>query len=261
MRLVGVIVCALLVALLSSAPSGEQAATTLRSELAGESVRLSLPTGEPKGLVVWFHGQGGNVNDRIDGPFLSALRRDGWAIASSNFHAQSWGNPASTEDAALLLAWAEERTGMRPALWVSGSMGGAVSLNAMLHGVPAPPCWYGVKPAIALTRMQAVPGAPGFIRTAFGGPVPPERNPAANVDALPVGTRYRVVTSPEDRWLAYEENAGLLVRMLRSRGAEVSQLSVTGHHDDPSHWNAADLLAFADSCLADARDRAAAAGG
>ena len=260
MRLLGVMVCALLVALLSCAPSGERAGTTVRSELAGESVRLTLPTGDPKGLVVWFHGQGGNVNDRIDGPFLSALRRDGWAIASSNFHAQSWGNPASTQDAQLLLEWAEEHTGMRPSLWVSGSMGGAVSLNAMLHGVPPPPCWYGVKPAIALTRMQAVPGAPGFIRTAFGGPVPPERDPAANLHTLPVETRYRVVSSKQDRWLDYEENAGPLVRTLARRGADVSELSVQGHHDDPSHWNAGDLVGFANSCLGDGTSRAAARG-
>lgn len=249
MRVTGVLVCALLVALLSCAPTGEQVGATVRSELAGESVRLTLPTGDPKGLVVWFHGQGGNVNDRIDGPFLSALRRDGWAIASSNFHAQSWGNPASTNDAALLLKWADKQIGMRPTLWVSGSMGGAVSLNAMLHGVPAPPCWYGVKPAIALTQMQAVPGGPGFIRTAFGGPVPPERNPVANLHALPVQTRYRVVSSKQDRWIDYDENAGLLVRSLAARGARVSELTASGLHDDPSHWNAADLVAFADSCL------------
>ncbi len=251
MRLMGVVVVALLVALLLSAPSGERAGTTVRSELAGESVRLTLPTGEPKGLVVWFHGQGGNVNDRIDGPFLSALRRDGWAIASSNFHSQSWGNPASTEDAALLLKWADEHTGMDPAVWVSGSMGGAVSLNAMLHGVPPPPCWYGVKPAIALNRMQAVPGAPGFIRAAFGGPVPQDRDPVANLDVLPLDTRYRVVSSKEDQWLAYDENAGPLISTLVSRGAEISELRVTGRHDDPSHWNAADLVAFANTCLGD----------
>jgi hypothetical protein len=261
MRLMGVVVVALLVALLSSAPSGEQAGTTVRSELAGESVRLTLPTGEPKGLVVWFHGQGGNVNDRIDGPFLSALRRDGWAIASSNFHAQSWGNPASTEDAALLLQWAREHTGMHPALWVSGSMGGAVSLNAMLHGVPPPPCWYGVKPAIALTRMQAVPGAPGFIRDAFGGPVPQDRNPVANLDVLPLQTRYRVVSSKDDQWLDYHENAGSLISTLGARGADVTELSVQGRHDDPSHWNAPDLVTFANTCLDADPSPAAADGG
>ena len=261
MRVVGVMVCALLLALLSCAPTGERVGMTVRSELAGESVRLTLPTGDAKGVVVWFHGQGGNVNDKIDGPFLSALRRDGWAIASSNFHAQSWGNPASTKDTALLLRWTEKHTGMLPSLWVSGSMGGAVSLNAMLHGVPAPPCWYGVKPAIALTRMQEVPGGPGFIRTAFDGPVPPERNPVANLDALPVQTRYRVVASKQDRWLDYRENAGLLMRTLATRGAEVSELPVRGHHSDPSHWNAADLLAFANSCLDDDTTRLAADGG
>lgn len=229
---------------------GEKGPTTIRSTLAGQSVRLSMPSPEPKGLVIWFHGQGGNVNDRVDGPWLDALRRDGWAVASSEFHSQSWGNPASTKDTRLLVKWAEKQAGVPARVWVSGSMGASIALNAMTHGVKAPTCWYGVKPALDLTRMQDVPGGPGYIRKAYGGgPVPGDRNPIANVGRLPAETRYRVVSSKQDEWVAYDDNTRPLVDQLRARGADVSLLDVKGGHADPSHWNARDLVSYAASCV------------
>ncbi len=250
MRTVVVALLVVLIVALTTGASGEKAGSVLRGELAGQSVRLTLPTGDgkPKGLVVWFHGQGGNVNDRADGPFLEALRRDGWAIAASDFHAESWGNPASTEDARLLTEWAEGEADVPTVLWVSGSMGGAVSLNAMTHGVTPPPCWYGVKPAIALTEMDEVPGGPRYINSAFGGRVPDDRDPVANVDRLPMETRYRIIASEEDQLVLFRENAEPLARGLAARGADVTGLYATGTHDDPSHFNATDVVDYANSC-------------
>lgn len=248
-RVAIVAVLAGLLAIFTTGASGEKPGQVVRSSLAGESVRLTYPTGEPKGLAIWFHGQGGNVNDRIDGPFLSALRRDGWVIASSNFHAQSWGNEASTEDTRLLVEWAQDKTGLPVTLWVSGSMGGSVSLNALTHDVAAPACWYGVKPAINLRGMQNVPTAPRFIGLAYGGNIPPDRNPVDNVDSLPLDVRYRVVASPDDQWVPLAENAGTLASQLDARGADITYLPAEGPHEDPSHWNADDLVDFADSCL------------
>ena len=240
--------------LLTTAPTGEQAGKVVRSSLNGEAARLTLPTGagKPKGLVIWFHGQGGNVNDRIDGPFLSALSRDGFAVASSDFHLQSWGNEASTDDTIRLIKWAEGQVDVPVSLWVSGSMGGAISLNALNHGAAAPACWYGVKPAISLNHMEAVPTGTRYISLAFDGTVPDDRNPVQNFDSLPSDVRYRVVASPGDHWVPIDQNGGALVSSLDKRGVEVSYLAATGEHEDPSHWNAADLVDFADSCVGDA---------
>jgi hypothetical protein len=47
----------------------------------------------------------------------------------------------------------------------------------------------------------------------------------------------------------YDENTRPLVRKLSARGADVSLLTVDGLHDDPSHFNARDLVAYANSCL------------
>ncbi|MGA8255491.1 MAG: hypothetical protein WB767_02855 [Nocardioides sp.] len=250
MRLAIVAIIAALLVSVTQGPTGEVPGRVIRSELAGESVRLTLPTGTgaPKGLVVWFHGQGGNVNDRIDGPFVGALVRDGYAVASSDFHLQSWGNADSTDDATRLVEWAEQQIDVPVSLWVSGSMGGAVSLNALIHGVEPPECWYGVKPAISLTKMDAVPTANRFIDEAFGGEVPLDRNPIRNVDRLPAEVRYRVVASPDDTWVPMGQNAGVLVTGLEQQGVEATYLLASGPHEDPSHWNSADLLEFAESC-------------
>ncbi|MDO9457312.1 S9 family peptidase [Nocardioides sp.] len=252
-RLLVVALIALLLVGATSGASGEKAGGVIRGELDGQQVRVTLPTGDakPRGLAIYFHGQGGSVDDRIDGPWLGGLLRSGWAVASSTFHDESWGNEASTEDVKLLTEWAEDKAGVRTSLWVTGSMGGAVSLNAMLHGAEPPPCWYGVKPAIALTEMDRVAGARRFIAEAYGGPVPEDRNPVRHIDDLPDDTRYRVVASPDDELVELRDNAGALISQLTGRGLDITYHLVTGPHEDPSHFDPIDLVAFGDFCLGD----------
>ncbi len=230
----------------AEAPTGE----VIRSTLKAQDVRLSIPpTTDPKGVAIFFHGQTGGVDNRMDEPWLQGLVRSGWIVASSDFHTASWGNELSTEDTALLAEWAEKETGEPVRLFISGSMGATVSLNAMTHGVEAPACWYGVKPAVDPTKMKAVPGARRLIKEAFNGePVPPERIPVLNTDKFSTDTRYRLVASVNDEWVRFDENAGLLAERLEERGAEVSILSVTGTHDDPLHFNVGDLVDFAATC-------------
>ena len=230
----------------AEAPTG----SVIYGRVKAQDVRLSMPpTHDPKGIAIYFHGQNGGVDNRMDEPWLQSLVRSGWIVASSDFHTDSWGNEASTDDTENLIAWAEDQTDGQPIrLYVSGSMGASVSLNAMTHGSSAPPCWYGVKPAVDLTAMDNVPGADRIIHEAFGGEPPYDRNPVNTIDQMPTQTRYRMVTSPEDTWVRLSENAGRLADGLEARGADVSILTVHGTHDDPSHFDAEDLVTFAESC-------------
>lgn len=245
------VVLTLVLVPLTSGEAGEVPGSDVRSELDGQSVRLSMPGSgiEPKGLVMWFHGQGGDVDIRMDDPFLDTLRRDGWVVASSDFHDEAWGNPASTRDVQLLADWAREETGLEPTVFVAGSMGGAVSLNAMRLGEVQPDCWYGVRPAIALDDMENVPGARRFIGEAFGGKPPDELDPVQNLDELPTDVRYRVIASRDDKEVLFDENTEPLVEKLVGGDAEVSLESVSGGHQDESHFNGRDLRSFANSCL------------
>lgn len=250
-RPLALVLAAAFVLATATATADAPVGSVVYGRVQGQDVRLSMPpTDSPVGIAVFFHGQNGGVDNRMDEPWLQSLVQAGWIVAASDFHTDSWGNEASTVDTENLLAWAEEETGGVPVrLYVSGSMGGAVSVNAMVHGTdPAPPCWYGVKPALDLTRMQNVPGGVRIIREAYGGDVPFDRNPVNVVDQLPLETRYRMVTSPDDTWVRESENTGRVAAELQQRGADVSVLTVSGTHDDPSHFDIDDLLGFAASC-------------
>ena len=75
-----------LLVLLTTGASGEHPAEQVRGNLDGQRVRVNLPpTTEPKGVAIFFHGQGSNYNHKMDGTWLDALRRDGWVVASSMF--------------------------------------------------------------------------------------------------------------------------------------------------------------------------------
>jgi hypothetical protein len=65
---------------------------------------------------------------------------------------------------------------------------------------------------------------------------------------MPTRTRYRMVTSPEDTWVRESQNTGPLAGGLQARGADVTVFTVHGPHDDPSHFDVDDLLAFAAGC-------------
>jgi hypothetical protein len=250
-RPVAIVAAVILVVATATATADAPTGSVVYGRVQAQDVRLSMPpTHEPKGIAVFFHGQNGGVDNRMDEPWLQALVRSGWVVASSDFHTDSWGNEASTEDTENLIAWATKETdGLPVRLYISGSMGGAVSINSMVHGTdPEPPCWYGVKPALDLTKMQNVPGGTRIIKEAFGGAVPDDRNPVNAIDKLPTSTRYRFVTSPEDTWVTEADNTGVLAAGLQARGAEVSVFTVHGTHDDPSHFDNQDLLTFAASC-------------
>lgn len=222
---------------------------TIRATLDSETVRLDLPTsGDTQHVAVWFHGQGADENARMNEPWLNTLRAEGWAVASSTFHRTPWGNAAGVRDTEALLSWVQAQTGQSPTLWVAGSMGASVSLNAITHGDIAPPtCWYGTMPVVDLTSVSAVPNADEEIAVAWPDGIPDGWNPIDEADALP-GIRYRVLASPDDTWVPAVANGEALVNALAARGLDVELRTVQGEHGDPSHFDAADLDAFAESC-------------
>jgi len=148
---------------------------TVRTEIEGQRLRLDLPTsGDVEHVAIWFHGQGADENARMNEPWLNALRADGWAVASSQFHTSSWGSGASVDDTISLTEWMRTETGVTPTLWIAGSMGGAVSLNTMIHTDVEPECWYGTMPVVDLDSVSEVPGATDEITAVWGDAVPSE---------------------------------------------------------------------------------------
>lgn len=242
-----VLVCAALL-LAGCAPANADGDRTITDTVGGQAVRIDLPTGDPVAVALWFHGQGGDVETRMNEDWLNSLRADGWAVASSDLHGNAWGNPASVADAAALAQWAEDQADVEVRLLVAGSMGGLTSLNALIDGKVSAACWYGTMPVADLDAIGQVPDAAVQVREAYEGASPDFSNPATGLADLPAVTRYHVVASPQDTWVPAREHADVLVAALQAVGAEVTRTDASGEHGDPSHFDPADLSAFADSC-------------
>lgn len=150
---------------------------TLTGVLDGQRVRLDMATSQHTvGLAVWFHGQRGDVDSYMGSGWLDSIRSQGWAVASSDLHGASWGDPEAVQDARELVRWATEHAHADVGLLVAGSMGGLASLNALIDGAVSSPCWFGTEAVVDVTSVSAVPESTAEIQRVYGGP-PPELEP------------------------------------------------------------------------------------
>ena len=240
MRYIAALLCLFLAGCQNSSADGD---LTRYANLGdGNTARLDMPEGPLQRVAVWFHGQNGDENTRMNEDWLNTLRDHGWAVAAAEFHGSSWGNPESVTDTESLTAWIREQTGMAPSLWIAGSMGAAVSLNALINTDPDPACWYGAMPVVDLATVSNVPAADEQIAEAWNG------NPQNPDLSLLPNIRYRVLGSPDDDWVPANLNGEALVNALRERGRDATYRAVSGEHGDASHFDARDLQAFADTC-------------
>lgn len=119
------------------------------------------PQGETRDVVVYFHGNGGNLNR--DGAYAEALARDGHGLMMTSYRGYS-GNPGKPTEAGLFadadafVALARQRLPAGGKLYVFGhSLGGAVALSGASHWPVAGVATLGTFGAIS-------DFAPGWIR-------------------------------------------------------------------------------------------------
>jgi alpha-beta hydrolase superfamily lysophospholipase len=129
----------------------------------------------------------------MNAPWLNAVRAKGWAVASSDYHLNAWGNARAVADVKALVAWTEKESGHGAKIFIAASMGSVNSLNAMLDGGVAPKCWYGVSPIVDLTTIGAVPNAATEIEAAYGSNLAAASNPATRMAGLPTNTKFRIL--------------------------------------------------------------------
>ena len=231
-------------------PANADGERTIMAKLNGQTVRIDLPTGgTPVGTALYFHGQGGDANGRMNASWLNSIRARGWAVASSDYHRSAWGNAAAVQDTKDLMAWAQEKSGQPVRLFIAASMGSTTSLNTLIDGA-SPSCWYGVDPVVDLSTVGSVHNSAQQIAEAYAGVLLSSGNPAAHLAALPLTTRYRIVASPGDTMVPAASNANSLEAYLSTAGFTVSSMTVSGEHGDASHFNGRDLAAFAVGCTA-----------
>lgn len=204
---------------------------TTRAVIDGQDVRIDAPTtGGTEAVAVWLHGHGGDVDTRMNEPWLNALREKGWSIASGDLGGgTAWGDTEAVDAAKDLVQWAEQYGPVR--LIIAGSMGAVTALNANLDA----PCWYAVMPVYDLNTVNNVPGASGDLAAGV------RDNP---VDTPPPSGVWRVVLSDKDTWVPADRNGRLLAER-----TDATMLEASGEHGDPSHFNSEDLARFAEGCV------------
>ena len=225
-------------------------ARTSGAVLNGQNVRIDLPTGAAAvGVALWFPEQEGTADTRMNESWLNAIRADGWAVASSDYHGNSWGNASAVQDTRDLIAWAQEQSGQPVRMFVAASMGATTSLNTLIGGA-SPSCWYGAGPVVDLNTIGALQGSANEIAAAYSGASSAAGNPAGRLAALPPTTKYRIIASAGDTLVPALVNGDTLEAYLATSGYNVTSRTATGQHGDPSHFSDEDLRTFARGCVA-----------
>jgi hypothetical protein len=228
---------------------------------------LRLPTSQPALLVeadhptdrvvIYVHGAGENASTALSDPLkagiFAALLAHGYSIATDTAQGENWGNIFSIRDY-LRLVRTLRRRGLTRVYVVAQSMGGLDGIGMLPYLRPV--AWAGIYPACNLRSMYertaadiaSITTQPSFqaeIRTAYG----PDLTHALDSESpLTVpsdvkGMRMIFWASPQDTVVPMAANTDLCAAEARRRGADVTVVTTTGNHGDPSNFQPAQLLA------------------
>ena len=210
-------------------------------------------------LAVYLHGRNGTADDRADTSWLTTLNDAGWVVAGGEVHGNHWGGPAAVRGLSELVAVAGRFTAAPVLLLIGGSMGALAALNWIRFGGRRVDGAYLVQPCCGLTdRWENDDDHRPEIEASYAsptGPVTEERlrrwDPLRADPTDFTAARYRFVSSDGDRLIRPGRHARPMAALLAAAGPrENSTLEVSGDHGDPSHFDPADLAAFADRCRA-----------
>lgn len=231
---------------------------------SGQAAVILLPdsynavTGAP--LIMFQHGSGDTQLALTTSPIATqdactqALLDAGYIIAISNAYGNNWGNDNGVAANNELYAYmAANYTITRVCAW-SQSMGGLAGLNGVLDGTIPYKGWLGSYPVCNLWWMYTngwnhvidaaygINGTPYAVATAGHDPV----LHAANTYN---GLRMRFYASAGDISVSKTDNSDQMAALVTGHATECDVVACTGTHGDPSHFQAADYLAFFNRCI------------
>lgn len=236
----------------SSQPPPVQLPGTLeRFAAGGTPAALYLPDGDPRGVLIYHHGAGEDLDDLLarqrDGSLVDRVLEAGWAVAASQAHGDHWGNQASVDANAALWEAVDQRLDVDDVVLLAHSMGGLSSLSCVVAGcVPDVDGWIGIYPLVdprTMAQSSIAAGAVPAIEEAHGGEPPTRLIPLENVDLL-VDVPMLVWASPDDEVVPMEHNAAELARRVEAAGGDADLRVAQGGHGHPSHYDIDAVLAF-----------------
>ncbi len=211
-------------------------------------------------LCIYFHGTGENhdsfLGDANEKTVVDELLNRGYAIVSSDFHGDNWGNQDALNDLQSLILDLSNRISITSIVAIGQSMGAVASLNAihkLLYPISA---WVGIYPVCSLADQYAfVAGHTTQINTAYG--IPGSGTYAAQTagfDPLLAeadkfsGVPMLFFASEGDTLVRKAQNTDALVSHLASY-AQTQVVVHTGDHGDASAFQPTAVADFFDISL------------
>ncbi len=213
--------------------------------LHGQGVVIATPAQKSTRAVLFLHGAGQNsrslFTDPVRKPAADALLAAGYAVAASDANLDSWGSPAAV-NAHLDLAAELRRRGYTDLYVLAESMGG-LSLPGVVAGVRAVAAgaWYPVCDLGSVIRAGRFDQS---IAAAYGGSLQPPAGLSPVTFAAQPSLRLAIWASPGDTVVPKAQNADVCASQARAAGIQVTEVTTTGDHGDPSNIQPANLVQF-----------------
>jgi hypothetical protein len=233
----------------------------------GQDIRLLVSNNTPVSgsypLVIYFHDHGDDeteVGDTADARIgvIRALLAHGYIVASTNAHSDSgadaWGNDDCLADYEHLYDYCTGEYNISRVMALAEGTGGIAGLLSVAGGAIPFTGWCGIAPACDLDDMATLDWL-SEIETAYGITYPPSwetatagHNPVAlDGDLFPL--RMRFYASNSDVPIDRPSNTDVMHDVVAAYAIEHEVVACTGTHDDPSHFDPLDVVAFFERCV------------
>lgn len=199
---------------------------------------------QPRGLVIYLHGFGGNhesLQSADQAGIADRLVADGYVVAASDAHFDAFGNAESQQAYVDLARELRDRYSTSRTFLLAESMGTVAALQIVAHDQI--PDLVGMVAISGLTDLDTVAGTEfePLLRQAYGGRLPTgAENPARLSASAFAGTRLRFYVTEGDDLVVSAENATPFVTKVQGV-ADVSVVQCTGGHVDASCFQPDDI--------------------
>lgn len=235
------------------------------TDSGGVDIRVLVPGNHAVGasypVVLYHHGQGETYTavtaDTLKLGVVRNLLGNGYIVAGSSQHGNSWGSDAGTADMLHLYNYIIANYGSTlRTIQFSQSAGGPSGLlcSTVDFAVPLTKGWFGIYPCCDLAWCYAN-GFDADIDTAYGIDGTPYATATAGHDPVLLAAtkfdnlRMRFYASDGDLVVHKPDNTDVLRTLVTGHATELALVTCTGTHGDPTHFRPTDVSAFCARCI------------
>lgn len=212
----------------------------------GQPATVVVPENPNGGLVLYLHGYGGNgavvATPHGVGGLARGLLARGYTVVGGDAFGNAWGNPASVDSYAALVATVRQRVPVQRVYLLAESMGGLAGAQLVTQGrIPGLRAYAAIYPLCDLSSVYD--DFTASIRAAWAADVD-QALAALSPVALSGSVPVLIWSSPRDTVVSKERNADVCAAEAVAAGGTASVVTTRGDHGDPSNFDIGALLAF-----------------